>query len=174
MLRGALGDQGPATPAIVFNGMDQSEDITGGTTPDLIITGGGHDTARGGAGDDIIFGRAGDDTLYGDAGTDTLYGGAGNDSLAGGFGDDILTGGAGADNFIFHGGTDTITDFTLGEDQIILGASLWTGLTSAQDLLFVYGSLDAGGAVISFETGDTLHIAGITDLDLLADDILLF
>ena len=191
-LRNALGDQSPVPTGSIFNGTDQSEVIAGSAGFDLILAGGGHDTASGGAGDDIIFGRAGDDTLYGDAGADTLFGGAGNDtlsggddqdflnggagddSLAGGFGDDILVGGTGADSFIFHGGSDTITDFATGEDQIIFGANLWTGLTSAADLLFFYGSLDPTGAVISFENGDTLRIEGVTELTLLADDITLF
>ena len=191
-LRNALGDQSPVPTGSIFNGTDLSEVIAGSAGFDLILAGGGHDTASGGAGDDIIFGRAGDDTLYGDAGADTLLGGAGNDtlsggdgqdflnggagddSLAGGFGDDILVGGAGADSFIFHGGSDTITDFATGEDQIIFGANLWTGLTSAADLLFFYGSLDPTGAVINFENGDTLRIEGVTDLTLLADDITLF
>lgn len=144
------------------------------------------------SGDDILFGRAGDDILSGEGGADTLKGGGGNDSLsggdgqdhlnggtgddrlAGGFGNDTLIGGAGADTFIFYGGADTISDFTSGEDQITLGANLLTGLTSAADLLFFNGSVNATGAVIAFETGDTLLIEGIADLAILAEDLALF
>jgi Ca2+-binding RTX toxin-like protein len=191
-LRNALGDQGSAIDGLVINGMDQPESFTGSTGFDLIFSGGGSDSVMGGSGDDILFGRAGDDFLSGEAGADTLKGGAGNDilsggdgqdhlnggagddQLSGGFGDDTLIGGAGADTFIFNGGQDTIRDFTSGEDQITLGPNLWTGLTSAADLLFFYGSLDATGALIAFETGDTLRIEGITDLAILADDFALF
>lgn len=192
VLRSAFGDQDPTFVGVVSNGTDLSESFAGTAGFDLIFMGGGHDIANGGADDDIIFGRAGDDLLFGDAGADTLYGGVGNDTLwggdgqdyleggsgddrlVGGFGDDILAGGAGADTFVFHGGNDMISDFDSGVDQIIFGTNLWTGLTSAADLLFFYGSLDATGAVIAFDTGDTLRIEGITDLSLLADDITLF
>ncbi len=191
-LRRALGDQASTGNGMVINGMEGSETFSGGSGFDLIFSGGGSDTAMGGSGDDILFGRAGDDILSGEGGADTLKGGAGNDNLsggngqdhlnggtgddrlAGGFGNDTLIGGAGADTFIFHGGADTISDFTSGEDQITLGANLWTGLTSATDVLFFYGSVNAAGAVIAFETGDTLLIKGITDLAILAEDIALF
>ena len=191
-LRNALGDQGSAIDGLVINGMDQPESFTGSFGFDLIFSGGGSDSVMGGSGDDILFGRAGDDFLSGEAGADTLKGGAGNDilsggdgqdhlnggagddQLSGGFGDDTLIGDAGADTFIFNGGQDTIRDFTSGEDQITLGPNLWTGLTSAADLLFFYGSLDVSGAVIAFETGDTLRIEGITNLSILADDFALF
>ena len=191
-LRNALGDQDGMASGVAINGTDQSENITGNTGFDLIFAGGGDDTVMGGGGGDIIFGRAGDDTLLGEAGADTMKGGTGNDVLSGGdghdhldggmgndhltggFGDDILFGGAGADTFIFQSGDDTITDFALGIDQITFDAALWTGLTSAADVLFFYGSLDENGAVISFETGDTLRIEGVTDLSILADDIALF
>jgi Ca2+-binding RTX toxin-like protein len=191
-LRSALGDQGSAASGMIINGMDQRDDVSGSVGFDLIFAGGGGDSAMGGAGDDILFGRGGDDILSGEAGADTLMGGAGDDilfggdgqddlqggtgddQLAGGFGDDVLNGGAGADTFIFNGGTDTISDFASGEDQITLGANLWTGLTSAADVLFFYGSIDETGAVIAFETGDVLRITGISDLAVLADDIALF
>lgn len=81
---------------------------------------------------DIIHGLEGNDILFGRAGDDVLIGGAGNDTLNGGAGNDTLTGGAGTDRFVITSdhGTDTITDFTLGEDQIVLEAGLsWDDLT---------------------------------------------
>jgi VCBS repeat-containing protein len=63
-------------------------------------------------------------------GNDTLNGGAGNDRLYGGTGNDVLTGGTGADKFVFsmrgidgttgNDGDDTITDFVVGTDKLIL------------------------------------------------------
>ncbi|MFB2868328.1 VWA domain-containing protein, partial [Aeromonas veronii] len=72
---------------------------------------GGNDTLSGGSGNDILFGQEGDDILDG---------GLGNDILIGGLGNDTMTGGAGSDTFKWlagdaDGSTDTITDFTLGE-----------------------------------------------------------
>lgn len=192
ILRGNLGGQGTGASGLDLHGQAQADIIAGGGGFDLITAGGGDDRANGSDGDDILFGRAGDDTLLGEAGADALMGGAGNDSLfggdgqdllqggssddllEGGFGDDILIGGAGADTFVFNAGDDLIADHVTGQDQILLDARLWTGLTSAADLLLFYGSVDETGALISFESGDTLRIEGITDLAQLADDITLF
>jgi Ca2+-binding RTX toxin-like protein len=64
-------------------------------------------------------------TINGGAAADTLIGGAGNDTINGGFGgDDTLTGGDGNDLFQFLqlSGNDTITDFSRGNDKIILNS----------------------------------------------------
>ena len=55
-------------------------------------------------------------------GDDILIGADGNDTIIGGSGDDTLTGNGGRDTFIFSGdsGHDVITDFTKGEDRIVL------------------------------------------------------
>ena len=58
--------------------------------------------------------------LVGDSGNDTLEGGSLNDILIGHGGDNVLTGGAGADQFVFSRttGTNIVTDFDIGEDQL--------------------------------------------------------
>uniref|UniRef100_A0A7C3VF21 Calx-beta domain-containing protein n=1 Tax=Planktothricoides sp. SpSt-374 TaxID=2282167 RepID=A0A7C3VF21_9CYAN len=69
---------------------------------------------------------ASNDVIIGDAGANSLSAGIGNDSLTGGVGADTLTGGDGADDFIFNNsseGSDNITDFTPGEDQIVIVAA---------------------------------------------------
>jgi serralysin len=82
-------------------------------------------------------------TLTGGAGRDLVQGGAAADRLAGGGGDDILTDGGGADRLTGGGGadlfvlsaddqTDTITDFTPGEDRLNLQA--WPMLRSLYQL----------------------------------------
>jgi uncharacterized protein len=54
---------------------------------------------------------------------DTLIGTSGNDQITGGVGGDRLTGGAGADQFIYtdiRDAGDTITDFAIGSDKLVL------------------------------------------------------
>jgi uncharacterized delta-60 repeat protein len=77
-----------------------------------------------------IEGMDGNDKIDGKEGNDTLLGGADNDALIGGVGNDSLTGGAGDDRFVFDvklnakvSNVDTITDFTRGEDKILLSKS---------------------------------------------------
>lgn len=95
---------------------------------------GGDDIIYGGAGDDYIGGKGGNDRLMGDAGDDHIWGDHGDDILRGGLGNDILTGddnsgGHGADTFVLAlgDGTDTITDFEVGEDLIGLADGLSLG-----------------------------------------------
>ena len=61
--------------------------------------------------------------ITGTPGRDQLTGTSENDSLTGSFGADILTGEAGSDQFIYNSirdAGDTITDFEVGNDQIVL------------------------------------------------------
>lgn len=79
---------------------------------------------------DNLFGGAGNDLLVGGGGNDVLDGGTGNDMLIGGYGNDTLTGGAGQDRFVFNAPlgwdhADTITDFTVGEDKIVLDKAIF-------------------------------------------------
>ncbi len=107
-------------------------------------TGDGSDKLCGGAGNDAINGNEGDDRLCGDAGNDTLLGGkqndilmggAGNDFLAGEQGSDRLIGGEGSDAFAIASGSgvETIADFQVGVDQIVLSGGLtWEQLSLQQ------------------------------------------
>lgn len=80
------------------------------------------DRLIGNGGDDVILGGGGNDDLVGGDGDDTLSGGSGNDWLFGGRDNDTMTGGSGQDRFDFRpgDGRDTITDFTIGDDRIVL------------------------------------------------------
>lgn len=191
-LRDAFDAPGGPASGMVMNGDESAETLTGSDQFDLIFAGGGNDVVYGAAGDDTIFGRAGNDTIAGDDGADTilggddadtlsggngqdvLSGGTGDDRIDGGAGDDILFGDQGADTFVFNYGTDLISDFEQGLDQIVLDPILWTGLTSAADVLFVYGNIADGRATIDFGDGNILIIDGITNPTGLADDISLF
>ena len=104
--------------------------IIGNTNDNLIKSGSGNDTISANTGDDTIYGGAGADKIFGDAGNDILFGETGNDTLSGGSGNNTLTGGAGKDIFVHAAGNDFITDYTAGQDKIlltegnILGASI--------------------------------------------------
>lgn len=78
------------------------------------------------------------DSLVGGDGNDTLSGLTGNDTLNGRRGDDLLTGGIGGDRFLFdintafnnQVGVDRITDFTRGQDKIVLDKSTFKSLNT--------------------------------------------
>jgi len=77
-----------------------------------------------------MFGKGGSDKLCDFEGNDTLYGPKGDDYLIGGLNNDILSGDMGGDSFVLTAGSglDVITDFTKGEDLLVLAS----GLTFAQ------------------------------------------
>ncbi|WP_071189162.1 Calx-beta domain-containing protein [Trichormus sp. NMC-1] len=93
----------------------------------------------GGNGADNLTGNVLDNSLMGGLGNDNLRGGDGADSLTGSAGNDILAGNAGNDKFIYSSGKvftatdiglDTILDFTVGSDKIVLSKVTFTALTS--------------------------------------------
>ncbi|TAE95719.1 MAG: DUF4347 domain-containing protein [Oscillatoriales cyanobacterium] len=141
-----------------INGFRGNDSLSGGLGDDTLYGGKGSDTLLGASGDDILFGGRGADILNGDDGNDILFGGKGDDLLNGGLGDDTLTGGKGVDKFLIstNSGTDTITDFELGKDFLVLG----NGLTSSQLMI----SQDSGITLIRFaQTGEILaSISGVS------------
>ena len=97
------------------------------------------DRLDGVGGNDTLNGKNGNDILLGGNGKDRLIGGGGSDRLIGEGGNDTLTGGGGADSFVFDSdrryrpkdlGTDTITDFVVGEDKILLSDATFTTILS--------------------------------------------
>ncbi len=153
----------------------------------------GDDFINGGAGDDILLGDEGSDTLLGGDGDDWIRGDTlqtggmihiGNDVIDGGAGDDriysisrgenLVTGGAGKDKFEFtkhnanSGSNTTITDFTIGEDDIQLvgysitptPGSLYPGVNAL--------SLEQVGAdtVLTLETNMGSHTVTLLGIDM--------
>ncbi|MBD3884679.1 type I secretion C-terminal target domain-containing protein [Phormidium tenue FACHB-886] len=107
----------------IIAGITDSAIRTGTAKADRLVTFSGNDSLNGQEANDYLEANRGRDVLLGGAGNDTLLGGANADRLTGGFGQDALTGGEGRDRFIYtnpNDGRDTISDFTVGQDQIDL------------------------------------------------------
>ncbi|MEZ2284990.1 FG-GAP-like repeat-containing protein, partial [Microcoleus sp.] len=135
----------------VLMGMKGNDSLDGGTGNDSLFGGKGSDTLLGNSGDDALFGNRGADILNGGDGNDILLGGKGDDLLTGGLGSDTLTGGAGNDKFLLstNSGIDTIDDFEVGKDLLVLGSGL-----SFSQLAIVQNS---GATFIRIaQTGETL------------------
>jgi Ca2+-binding RTX toxin-like protein len=155
---------------------NQGDDLTdGGIGDDTLYGGKGFDTFTGGAGSDFIFGNRGEDILIGEKGDDTLYGGQGNDILVGSqgndflsgdLGDDTLVGEVGSDRFLLstNSGIDTIDDFEVGQDLLVLG----NGLTFSQLAI----AEDSGATLIRFaQTGEILaSLTGVSANSISAEN----
>jgi hypothetical protein len=102
----------------ILNRLQGNDTITGGNNKDII---------DGGAGADKIYGLNGNDSLNGGAGADHVFGGNGSDTINGGAGNDILSGGLGPDRFVFEYGfgNDTITDFDVKTDKVVVDHNMW-------------------------------------------------
>ncbi|MDJ0569886.1 MAG: SGNH/GDSL hydrolase family protein [Pleurocapsa sp. MO_192.B19] len=106
---------------------NQGQDILiGGDDRDYLWGGSNQDYVLGGNGEDLLWGNQGNDILNGGGGNDLVRGNNGDDLIDGGIGDDILFGNAGADIFELtpNFGTDTIADFHLGSDRLMLSGGL--------------------------------------------------
>jgi Ca2+-binding RTX toxin-like protein len=175
-----------ATQSIAY-GLGGDDTITGLSQNDLLFGGAGNDVLRGDSttpggfqsrSNDRLYGEAGNDTLLGGEGFDVLKGGSGLDTLNGGRGSDSLSGGSEADTFIFNyetnatfdrpeWGNDTITDFQLGLDKIVLNfiavRAITPTLTQTADGLLL--STTPGGSTILFK--------GVSATGVTVDDLLL-
>lgn len=116
---------------------------------------------RGTNNDDLLIGSLKNDSLYGFDGDDTLQGSKGWDTLSGGGGNDFLQGNEGRDIFVMkvNEGTDSISDFQLGEDRIDL----------ANELAFTELSFSENDILLGTETLATLNIsaASLTETDFI-------
>ena len=122
-----------------------------------------------GAGNDAIEGSRGNDFLRGGAGNDAINAGAGNDIVRPGAGTDDVTLGAGEDTLYLTVDqlqgetTNTITDFTSGEDTIQIDADI----ADRTELNFVDGDLII--ELTGTETGSTT-VQSLND-DISEDDV---
>jgi Ca2+-binding RTX toxin-like protein len=142
--------------------------ISLGSGDDLASSAGGADTLFGMGGNDVLKAGEGADSVSGGDGNDTLIGGAGPDDLQGDAGNDRLmldgadsaAGGSGADSFMLRAAGDAvITDFTTGEDRLVLRATDLFGFAEAvgrQDPgMLVFGSAERAGGqfVLTYDAG---------------------
>ena len=173
-----------------LNGEAGNDFLSGDLGPDTVLGGSGNDLLFGDrslpgtatdAGDDFLMGGEGNDTLYGNqqndqliggAGSDLLFGGRGADLLSGGSGDDLLSGdrgedtligGAGSDRFVIGEGTETILDFEVGIDRLVL--PLGVGFDSL--------NLTVSNGFLNLSNGPTLlaKIANLSPNQLTAADL---
>ncbi|WP_426956826.1 beta strand repeat-containing protein [Muricoccus radiodurans] len=133
--------------------------VNGGAGADQITVG----TLATGGMSLVLDGGAGSDQLVGGLGADTLIGGADGDILRGGEGNDVLSGGTGGDQFNFSGlnGTDRVTDFANGVDQIRI-SGYGTSLDSFGDL---FGDITQVGSAVQINLGANVFGAGVILLD---------
>ncbi|MCZ8190805.1 MAG: calcium-binding protein, partial [Microcystis sp. LE19-338.1B] len=98
----------------------------------------GNNVITGNSGANLLSGLDGNDSLNGGNGNDTLLGGNGDDTLVGGTGNDSLTGGSGRDFFRYNSrteGIDTIADFNVLDDTILVSRSGFSGGLTVGTLL---------------------------------------
>lgn len=141
-------------------GYENNDLINGNSGEDFLAGHEGNDTLDGGQGDDTVQGGKDNDVISGSLGNDVLVGELGDDTLTGGPGEDVLKGGEGRDTFVLipGSGTDTIADFTIGQDGLRFASSLtFEQLTiiqgtgaQAQDTLI---RLASSGEVLASLTG---------------------
>jgi cyclophilin family peptidyl-prolyl cis-trans isomerase len=113
-------------------------------------------------------GNAVNNILQGNSGNNILSGLNGNDTLWGGVGNDTLTGGVGNDKYLFQSsgvfssalGTDYITQFEAGQDQVVLSKTTFSAITNAVGQAFTDFAVvpndtlvDASNARIVFSQG---------------------
>lgn len=99
------GKAGLNNKALTINNPNEIEGLIGGDYNDTFVGNGQNNLLVGGRGDDILLGMDGNDILYG------------------GPGNNRVNGGKGADIFVVNknaGSTETITDFTVGVDRLVL------------------------------------------------------
>jgi Ca2+-binding RTX toxin-like protein len=148
-------------------------DLTGSSASDRLFGNVGGNELTGGKGNDRLTGASGADKLWGGAGADKLKGEAGDDMLSGQSGRNVLTGGSGADLFVFSTGKDRITDFTDNTDTIEISArALSNTNTTVSDLLEMF-DIRNGNAILVLDDGSQLTINRVSNVRILADDLLI-
>ena len=113
--------------------------------------------------------------IYGNDLNNSIKGSKGADIIGGGEGNDTLTGGAGDDIFIYEGGNDVITDYTAGEDSIMVNEEISNVTYSGSNVIFAIGEgtltvKDAKGKEITVTNSDDQTQIYSRTLDILQDN----
>lgn len=139
---------------------------------DTVLAGRGNDKIGGGGGKDVILAGDGDDQVLGGDGKDKIFGNRGNDLIDGGADDDKLFGGLDDDMFVFNFapdegfGDDTIYDFGLGEDKIVLKNASDEDIATVEEAIADAGF---GKTVIDFGDSGSITVFGF---GLTSDDFI--
>lgn len=113
------------------------------------------------------------DRLTGNSFENLILGGDGNDVLNGGDASDRLRGGAGRDSFVFDSAldalanVDTILDYSVADDRILLDDAVFTALTAGQGL----GSAFVNGKAATTANHRLIHDAATGSLSYDADGV---
>jgi Ca2+-binding RTX toxin-like protein len=126
----------------------------------------------------FLTGTSANEALIGNQGDNHIVGGSGKDQITGGAGDDTLTGGGKAahgdgsrDVFIFkaHSGSDIITDFEAGTDEIDLADH---GGFGSYDALKSHIHQTGNDVVIDLTDGDKITLQDMHKADLHPGDFI--
>lgn len=175
--------------ADILNGFGGNDTIYAGSGNDTVNGGVGDDDLFGESGNDTMDGGDGEDEMLGGSGNDVMDGGEGSDRLNGGSGNDIMTGGEDGygggddgygttssavaiiaedgcggcigDEFVFTPGcgSDIITDFEVGIDELVLEDGLKIRTISERDVNSD-GTMDT---LVQF-FGGSVALLGVTDV----------
>jgi len=160
----------------VFAGTAAADSITGTNAADVINGQAGADTIYGRDGNDTINGGADADALYGENGADTLDGGAGKDTLTGGSGLDVFKFSFASDSGLLQSSADLITDFTVGQGDLIdLSLIDAIVLTIANEAFSYIGSsaFTAAGQARSYFSGGATFVDLNTNHDFYAPEMII-
>ncbi|MEG3944189.1 S8 family serine peptidase, partial [Microcoleus sp. w2-18aC4] len=158
-------DLGSNSPDRIL-GTNGDDTLTGDSPNNVLLGLRGNDSLDGAVGNDTLFGGKGNDTLLGSSGDDVLFGNRGDDLLNGGLGSDSLTGGNGVDKFLLstNSGTDTITDFEVGKDLLVLGNGLtFSQFSITQENSSTFIRLSATGEILASLNGVTASAIGVAN-----------
>lgn len=118
-------------------------------------------------------GNAEANVIYGNANANQLRGLGGNDMLSGNAGNDSLWGGAGADVFLFNAGRDRIMDFQNDIDTIQIDDALWGGAPRSVAQVLRLATVADGDVVFNFGNGHSLTVENLTNIQALANDLII-
>ncbi|WP_353932785.1 Calx-beta domain-containing protein [Okeanomitos corallinicola TIOX110] len=131
------------------------------------------ENVTGGLANDVLTGNSLDNTILGGNGDDQLIGQAGNDLLWGGAGNDTLNGGTGGDKYQFKGnsrslssslGVDSITQFVVGQDQILLSKSTFKSMTNSAGQVLTDFAVVANNSLVNASSARIVYSQGTGSL----------
>ncbi len=144
----------------IYGGQSTSAMFTSNVGQTLIVGGSAPLNVVAGAGQSILYGSTGNDTVYAGSGSVLMVEGGGQDQVVFGSGNASVFAGTGTDLFTVAqgkaGGTDTIVDFKVGTDTVLLSGYGNAGVAQTQ--------ATSGSTVVSLTDGTQLVFSGVKSL----------